>query len=347
MPITAPSSVFSVTLPVKPSVTMTSALRRDEVAALDVADEALHVGEQLRRALAQRVALARLPRRSTAARSSARRRRGARGRTRGASSAHSTSHSGFGIDGRAAVDEQLQAVLAEHRERNRDRGPVHALDPAATAAARPPSSRRCCRRRPSPRPGRRAPPRRARTIDESFFVRTAAAGSSCIAMTSDAASISTRGGRRAAGQVRARSRRRGPTSRMSTSHASTAASAPATISAGARSPPIASIAITGGTSRFSLLDVEDLAASVPTAVAAHRVGEPRRAAVRAQRVCRGREPHVRRLARTGRRAAHLALRDGHGFAAPREIVRSRGQRSSDRRAAQRGSSSSVVAVAAS
>ena len=33
---------------------------------------------------------------------------------------------------------------------------------------------------------------------------------------------------------------------------------------------------------FALLDVEDLAASVPTAVAAHGVREPGRAAVRAQ-----------------------------------------------------------------
>src|SRR5690348_1541133 len=98
---------------------------------------------------------------------------------------------------------------------------------------------------------------------------------------------------------------------MSTSHVSTAASAPATISAGARSPPIASIAITGGTGTSDLLlfDVEDLTSSIPTAIAAHGVREPRRATVGAQRMRGRREAHVCRLARAGRRSAHLALRD--------------------------------------
>src|SRR2546429_3952370 len=98
---------------------------------------------------------------------------------------------------------------------------------------------------------------------------------------------------------------------MSTSHSSTARSARATMSPGARSPPIASIAITADTDApFELLDVEDLTASVPTAIAAHGVREPGRAAVRAERVRGRRDSHVRRLARTSRRAAHLALRDG-------------------------------------
>src|SRR3954452_2047595 len=106
---------------------------------------------------------------------------------------------------------------------------------------------------------------------------------------------------------------------MSTSHSSTALSAPATISAGARSPPIASIAIRGDKEApFALLDVEDLAASVPTAVAAHGVREPGRAAIGAQGVCRRLDSHVRRFARTSRRATHLALRDGHD-GAPRDL----------------------------
>ena len=55
---------------------------------------------------------------------------------------------------------------------------------------------------------------------------------------------------------------------------------------------------------------------------------------------RRREPHVGGLARAGRRATHLALRDGHR-STPRQIYRS-----SDRRAAQRGSSLGGDAVAA-
>ena len=73
-----------------------------------------------------------------------------------------------------------------------------------------------------------------------------------------------------------------PTSRMSTSHSSTAASARR--SRRARSPPIASTAITGAavtSSPFSSVDVDSLMTSVPTAVAAHGVRSAR-AAVRAQ-----------------------------------------------------------------
>ncbi len=98
----------------------------------------------------------------------------------------------------------------------------------------------------SARPSRTASA--ARTIDESFFARTAAAGSSSIAMISAASSSSTRAGARPSGRW-VRTASAGPTSSTSTSQASTARSAPATIAAGARSPPIASIAITGGTGR--------------------------------------------------------------------------------------------------
>jgi hypothetical protein len=69
---------------------------------------------------------------------------------------------------------------------------------------------------------------------------------------------------------------------MSTSHSSTAASARR--SRRARSPPIASTAITGAavtSSPFSSVDVDSLMTSVPTAVAAHGVRSAR-AAVRAQ-----------------------------------------------------------------
>ena len=150
-------------------------------------------------------------------------------------------------------------------------------------------------------------------------MRTALAGSSCISMTSDAASdrrhapVRHRPGRCAAIASG------GPTSRTSTSHSSTAASAPATISPGARSPPIASIAITGP--RRSRVPPSNALSCYSTSRTCrpryqpqllHTVcGSRRCAAVRAQRVRRAGEPHVRRLARAGRGAAHLALRDGH------------------------------------
>ena len=154
-------------------------------------------------------------------------------------------------------------------------------------------------------------------------MRTAAAGSSSIAITSDAASTSTRVGQRAAGQVRGDRvghRRRAARRRRARPRR---AAPPATISAGARSPPIASSAITGVTAsprrsrapcasrQRRSLDVENLPTSVVTTVAAHRVRELRRAAVRAQRVRARDEPHVGGLARAGRGTTHLALRDSH------------------------------------
>ena len=107
---------------------------------------------------------------------------------------------GLGIDGRAPVDQELRASLPEHRHRHRDRGPVHAPDAAHAQAARRPSSRRCCPRRPSPaaRPSRTASAQR--TSDESFLVRTALAGSSSIAMTSSAGEHRDPGRRTAAGR---------------------------------------------------------------------------------------------------------------------------------------------------
>ncbi len=199
--------VFSATLPVKPSVTITSARGAHEIAAFDVADPALHLGEQRPRrpCAARRPCPA--PRRSRAARPSVRRRRAAPARTRG----------------RAGPTRRATRAAGRPSRRRRssscERSPPNIGNGTAIAG-------RCTpRMRPKPqqrgghrgagvagadqrvRPGRRAPLGRRRTSEESFLVRTADAGSSSIAITSDAASTSTRVGRVAAGQVRARSRR--------------------------------------------------------------------------------------------------------------------------------------------
>ena len=135
------------------------------------------------------------------------------------------------VDGRPAVDEQLVAGACRHGDRDRDGGPRRSRGSGPCAAAQPPWSRRCSRRRPW---RGRAPSRTAwavRTSDESFLRRAAAAGSSSMAMTSAACSMSmpadsavgkqrldrVRPARRAARRRRARS---------------TASSAPRTISPG-------------------------------------------------------------------------------------------------------------------
>ena len=81
------------------------------------------------------------------------------------------------------------------------------------------------------------------------------------------------------------------------------ASAPATISPGARSPPIASTATVMGTAHRRYSTSIDLAAAVPAAVAAHDVRQLHRAAVRAHRAGGGVETPVRRAALTRLRLA--------------------------------------------
>ena len=317
--MTAPSSVFSVTLPVKPSVMMTSALRRATSRPSTLPAKPFTSANNSDARLRNASPLpGSSPFESNAIDGSATPRR-TRAYAR-ASSAHSTSHSGSGStvappstsscirsspntgSGTAIAGRWTPLIRPNRKSAAAIVAPVL---PAPTIAAA--------------RPSRTASA--ASTIDDRFLARTAAAGSSSMAITSGASRISTPAGGCPSGRCAA-STSAGPTSRMPTAHASTAFSAPATISAGARSPPIASIAITGGTVRSSLLDVEDLPASIPPTVATHHVGKPRRAAVRAQRMRRGRKPHVCRLARAGRRAAHLALRDGHGS---QLLVKSKGR----------------------
>ena len=189
-----------------------------DVAALDVADETLHVGEQLRRLLAERVALARLltvrQQRDRSALSTPR-------RTRAyacASSAHSTSHSGSGST-------VAPPSTSSWMRSSPNTGSGNAIAGRCTPLIRPNRKQRGSHRRAgvaradhrrgaAVADGLRAP----RTIEESFLVRTAAAGSSSIAMTSAASRISTPAGSRPSGRCATDRIRPGPTSNTSTSH---------------------------------------------------------------------------------------------------------------------------------
>ena len=116
----------------------------------------------------------------------------------------------------------------------------------------------------------------ARTSEESFFVRTRLAGSSSIAMTSLAGRISS-------SPVSPRLPSSGPTRSTGMPSSSAHRRAPATISPGALSPPIASTA-TGSTGSASSapgsVDLDRLAALVPAAVRTDDVGQLRVAALR-------------------------------------------------------------------
>ena len=189
--------------------------------------------EQLERLLAQRVALAGL----LADRQQADLRRGQPEAVAGVDRAHLGEldeplglHLGVG-----AGVEQHRRRRAGHRDRGGDGRAADALDAAHAQQRRRPSWRRCCRPRSSPTalPSRTASA--ARTSVESFLRRTAWAGSSSMAMTSLAAISGRSPSRRAA-------RSAGPTSTIGTP-AAAAWRAPATISPGARSPPMASTAM--------------------------------------------------------------------------------------------------------
>ena len=169
----------------------------------------------------------------------------------------------------------------------------------AGGAGRRRASRRCSRPR---RPRRRSPSATARTAltsEESGFARTASAGFSAmpIAVCGDDE------------LEPARVEARGAVQRRPRCPSAAAASAPATISSGARSPPSASTA-TRVTALAGEAERLDLAALVGAAGRADAVSELRRAALRAG-------VHPRRLERV-RRPALVApglrgfpLRDSH------------------------------------
>ena len=201
-PASAPSTVFSATLPVKPSVTITSADVPQQVAALDVADPALHLGEQRRTrpCAARRPCPA--PRRSRAARRSARRRRGAPGRTRGRATPTRPATRAAGRPSRRRRSAAAARPAPNVGQRHRDRGPVHAADAAEAEQRGGHRGAGVARADQRLRPGLRAPPGRRRRATSPSWCGRPTAGSSSIAITSEAASTSTRVGRDAAGQVR-------------------------------------------------------------------------------------------------------------------------------------------------
>ena len=180
---------------------MTSAPRRIRSRPSTLPMNPFTSAKQLRRLLAQRVALARL----LAVRQQRDRRlvdAEANARVLARELGPLDEPLGFGIDRRARVDEQLDAIFTDDGHRNRDRGAVHALDPSE----------------PQQRGGHRGAGvagadhgrglavahrfRRTARATSPCASRTALAGSSCISMTSDAARTSTRSGCRAVREMR-------------------------------------------------------------------------------------------------------------------------------------------------
>ena len=145
----------------------------------------------------------------------------------------------------------------------------------------------------------------ARTSEESFMRRTLAPGSASMAMTSEA-SIT---GRSPASNSSDR-----PTSTTGTPSSATACLAPATISPGAKSPPIASTAMGSMvTSRATgSVDGDGLTAVVPAAVAAHHVRALHGATTRAAAAGRGGDAPGRRTTAAALGLGGLLLGDGHG-----------------------------------
>ncbi len=127
----------------------------------------------------------------------------------------------------------------------RRRSPAGRCRAASSArSARSPSARRCCRRRRRPAPLPSLTRLIATRIDESFLLRSASAGGSCISTTSVAAWIVSRS---SAGERSLASAARSGASRPDRDHprvrgaARGTSSAAASVTAGPWSPPIASI----------------------------------------------------------------------------------------------------------
>src|SRR5579875_1192314 len=151
----------------------------------------------------------------------------------------------------------------------------------------------------------------ARTNDESFLIRTLDAGSSCMSMTWRQAST----GRPPVSPIRSGS----PTRSTGRPSSSDACRAPATISAGARSPPMASTATCSGVlvsfmptgSSWLSADVDGLATLVPPAGRAHDVGQLGLVALRADAAGRRAQRPVAGPAAAALGFRRLLLRYGH------------------------------------
>src|ERR1700722_1666883 len=138
-----------------------------------------------------------------------------------------------------------------------------------------------------------------RTSDESFFLRTLAPGSSSIAMTSVTATTSRpKGSPMSSGT---------PTRVTDRPSSSTARRAPAMISVGAKSPPIASKAM----GSVKSVDLYGRTTLVPTAVGAHHVGQLGGGALGEHAARGARQGPVGRPATARLGFAGLALGYGH------------------------------------
>ena len=190
-----PSRDLRATLPVKPSVTITSTLpsSRSRPSTLPTKSTPTPAARSSVTPPWRAGCPSWTPPRSTT------------GRPSGAERAEAAGHEGR--PHLRELDQPLGVAVGVGAGVDEDRGPARSRPgsgrrspggrrPAAgpCATGRSPSRRRCCPRSPSRRPGRRARPRRHRTRLESFFVRTLCAGSSCIAMTSPAGSTSRSAG---------------------------------------------------------------------------------------------------------------------------------------------------------
>src|SRR5664280_564939 len=169
--------------------------------------------------------------------------------------------------------------------------------------------------------------RAASAIEEPRLPRTGAVGGSSIATTSAASTISRLFGTPPVCSSWRRSTASRPTRRTRTPNCRTASTAPATVAAGAWSPPIASRATAPETAFVmprpgsgDLLDVQDLTALVHATVLAHAVRLLRLEAVRAYRL--GRLGQV--IMRPPLVAARLGMTTlwvGHRNDLPRLLVR--------------------------
>ena len=232
-----PSSVFRATLPVKPSQTTTSADAAQEIAALDVADEAQRARlEQVVRLADEACCPSRAPPRSRAARPTA----ADAQRVLGEERAHVGELEqvlGARVGVRARVEQDARAVRAPGAG---SRSPGGALRAGGRISTRPAASIAPvfpAESATSALPSLTA--RQAAKSELSRLPRTASPGFSSI---SDLLRRSgrPRGRPRAARATSRRPKRIGSTASLR------ASSAPATISSGARSPPIASTATRTG-----------------------------------------------------------------------------------------------------
>ena len=177
-----PSSSFSATLPVKPSVTTTSAAPREQVAASALPAKSMPGASRQQRVRLDRelVALLGLLADREQPHGRARRSRGSPAAKTAPMIANWSRCSGR-LSAFAPASISTDGA-APRRDRDGDRRPQHAGQRAAGGGARRRASRRCSRPRRPRRPRPRRPRARRATSEESGFARTASAGFSAISI---------------------------------------------------------------------------------------------------------------------------------------------------------------------